>query len=134
MGRRNDEPRKKVRNPYVIPGTPNWLAVPLLCVAMGVVMVVGTIAVVIVREAIRTPGKPLATRDEVRAILVGKSEDEVVKLLGNPTRKIIDLRIWCYTDIAVDPATGRTDRTTYVEFEYGRVTRVSFVKPAGDNQ
>src|SRR5688500_8101456 len=74
------------------------------------------------------PAPPSApTRDQLRAELVGKTDDDVIARLGHA--RLIDIGdpahpVWTYRRATRDPATGHYDRQTYVDFEHNIVADV----------
>lgn len=64
------------------------------------------------------------TRDEFRQAVLGKTPDEVLKLLGKPDRTDEDGPQWIYYDRRRDPLTGKIDELTFVRFSGGRVADV----------
>ena len=66
-----------------------------------------------------TTTKPKYTRIEFNDIVVGKTTEEVLKLVGKPggthgTNP--EDSTWYYHNICYDPITGRSDQNTIVEF------------------
>jgi outer membrane protein assembly factor BamE (lipoprotein component of BamABCDE complex) len=67
------------------------------------------------------------TRDALATLVVGKTKDEVVKLLGQPESTNERAGSWRYLEVTIDPMTGKTDHSTTLLFDaHGRVERVSF--------
>jgi hypothetical protein len=67
-------------------------------------------------------------RDQFRNLVLGKSQSEVLSLLGKPndTQDDQDLgHLWYYNDCARDPVTGKRSLVQIV-FEGGQVTTVNF--------
>lgn len=69
------------------------------------------------------------TRDEMRGRLVGKTDDEVIGLVGFADR--IDLAdparpVWTYRRPTRDPGTGRVDPAMYVVFRHNVAVDVRF--------
>ena len=74
-----------------------------------------------------TAGKKVYTRDEFRAAVMGKTQSEVIALLGKPDRTSEDTGSgpeWLYYDIRRDPLTGKLDQFTTVRFLHGRVVEI----------
>lgn len=98
-----------------------WLAV-----GAGVAVLVAAVAVAVVAD--RRSGSAVYPRDEFRAALIGKTEDEVLSLVGRPA-STQDTRggvYWYYRDRTRDPVTGRVDRRVQVVFRNGVVDAVNF--------
>ena len=73
--------------------------------------------------------KQVYTRDAFATIFVGKTKDEVRKLLGQPesTNGGAGSESWRYLQVTTDPVTGKTDQSTTLWFDaHDRVERVSF--------
>jgi len=70
------------------------------------------------------------TRDEFKALVLGKSRNEVIALLGKPksTQQSGELELWDYLGRTTDPVTGKTDHLAQVEFEGDHVANVSFIR------
>ncbi len=70
------------------------------------------------------------TRDEFKQLVVGKSRDEVIALLGKPktTQQVGGVDFWEYPGRTTDPVTGKTDHNAQVEFDGDRASDVSFVR------
>lgn len=70
------------------------------------------------------------SRDEFRQLVVGKSRQEVLDLLGRPqaTQEGDGFEFWDYQGRTFDPVTNRTDHNAQVEFQNGRVSNVTFVR------
>jgi hypothetical protein len=70
------------------------------------------------------------TRDEFKQLVLGKTRDEVIGLLGKPnaTQESGDLELWNYYSRTTDPTTGKTDQDAQVEFQNGRVENVTFIR------
>lgn len=77
-----------------------------------------------------TPAKKVYTREEFKALVVGKSQDEIMKLLGRPakTSEYGDGTTgWKYEGITVDPISQKMDNTAYADFDRSKIcTRVSY--------
>ena len=63
--------------------------------------------------------KPLQRRQDVESQLMGKSSDDVMKMLGRPKRTmdLTDHRTWYYDAATLNEATGKPDGTMSVVFE-----------------
>jgi len=70
------------------------------------------------------------TRDEFKALVEGKTRNEVIALLGKPksTQQSGELEVWDYPGRTTDPVTGKTDHLATVEFEGDRVANVTFIR------
>ena len=75
----------------------------------------------------KTTTKRAYTRDEVKKLVGGKTEEEVLKLLGKPesTGESGGIKTWFYKSIAKDPTTDKIERR-YISFDGGKVFDVSF--------
>lgn len=71
----------------------------------------------------KNEGKKTYKRDELEKSLVGKTEDEVIALIGKPTKTGDGL--WTYKELTTDPITNKQDADTWVYFRDGKVSRVS---------
>lgn len=75
------------------------------------------------------PAGKVFTRDEFRQLMEGKTEAEVLKLLGTPTstyENVLGTKFWKYRGLTTDPVTGKTDDTVDVRIQHGVVAGVSF--------
>lgn len=74
--------------------------------------------------------KKTPTRDELKALLVGKTKEEVRGIMGKPsgTFEVGDSQTWRYEDASRDPASGKTDSFLYVKFsgKTGRAEALDF--------
>lgn len=68
------------------------------------------------------------TRDEAKKLLIGKTKDEVIELLGRPDKTSEGvLGHWAYHGITFDPVSQKADNALWVYFgDDGRVNRLSF--------
>ena len=69
------------------------------------------------------------TRDEFKAMLIGKTSEEVSSLVGAPERTSENgkKRTWWYKNKTDDSYSGKRDKTTTVGFDdMGHVTAFSF--------
>jgi hypothetical protein len=104
-----------------------------LCFVCVAVVLLGCAGGVKPKEK-ETPGRParekLRTRAEFKAAVMGKSQGDVLKLLGKPshTQESSGLgAAWVYERASYDPATGRVDPSADVLFDTkGVVTGVVF--------
>ena len=87
----------------------------------------GTAATSAVTTAATTTAK-VYTRDELRAMLMGKTTGEVIAAIGRPhnTLDTGNSSRWDYRHISHDPVTGKADPGMVVHFTDGKVTMVSF--------
>lgn len=98
---------------------------------MRILLLIGCLSI----TACDVPNKPASeakqekkyTREELKALLVGKAPKEVIELIGKPeeTSGDGDNSLWIYRNITTDTATGKVDRRTSVFFYYGAVHNVS---------
>jgi hypothetical protein len=67
-------------------------------------------------------------REEFRAMLLGKTQDEVLEIVGKPesTSDSGDLSSWHYKRITKDPVTDKIDSIVFVHFDRGRVSSVDY--------
>lgn len=74
------------------------------------------------------PGKKTYTRKEFKALVMGKTQDEVTKLLGKPdsTGETLGEPFWDYKNVTNDPASGKNDDSVRVFFVGGKVDKVLF--------
>ena len=93
----------------------------------------GAVAVLLTAVAVFAPPRPPAgpavyDRDEFRSLLVGKTEAEVLDLVGRPdsTQDAAAGRAWYYDRRTRDPVTGKTDARVQVLFAGDRVASVNF--------
>lgn len=121
---------------------PRWplglaVAGAVLFLAFGVVGLIALVANVGGGKAAPggtgTASKGLPTRQEAERRLVGKTEAEVIRLLGRPldTNKAVDTPYWHYSyqsGICVDPISGKVDHqiTVWFTHEGGTVKRITY--------
>jgi hypothetical protein len=74
------------------------------------------------------PERIVYTRDEFRAKVIGKTQNDVLSAVGKPDRTIDlgDTTTWTYRDRARDAITGKLDGLIQVTFQSGRAMDVSF--------
>lgn len=67
-------------------------------------------------------------RGELEKMLKGKTEAEVIELIGKPdrTQKSGANSTWIYDGISKDNVTGKVDSKVLVEIEAGKVDRIHF--------
>lgn len=73
--------------------------------------------------------KKVYSREEFRSLVMGKTPDEVTKVLGKPVStsdKGDGQPTWYYENLSRDPASGRLDSWIAVRFANGVVVSVSF--------
>src|SRR5262249_9580619 len=73
--------------------------------------------------------KQVYTREAFGTVVVGKTKDEVLKLLGQLESTIggAGSENWRYLHVTTDPATGKADGSTTLWFDaHDRVERISF--------
>ncbi len=70
------------------------------------------------------------TRDEFKRLVIGRTRDEVIELLGKPkaTQQVGEVDHWDYPGRTTDPVTGKTDHNAEVLFDGARASEVSFVR------
>ena len=76
----------------------------------------------------QTATKKTYSRDELRAMVMGKTAEEVVSMLGKPERTNDDSTgeiMMYYPKIAVDTISGKTDGA-YIYLQKSAVVRVTF--------
>jgi outer membrane protein assembly factor BamE (lipoprotein component of BamABCDE complex) len=68
------------------------------------------------------------TREEFRKLIDGRTQDEVLKLIGKPRRtsEVGPYQYWHYDGVTRDVVTGKLDRNVQLVFEGGRVVRMNF--------
>ncbi len=72
-------------------------------------------------------GKQVYSREEFRAAVMGKTPEQILKLLGRPDQTSEDTGSgseWVYYDRRRDPLTGKLDELTFITFLNGRVIEV----------
>jgi outer membrane protein assembly factor BamE (lipoprotein component of BamABCDE complex) len=72
--------------------------------------------------------KKVYSLEEFKALVMGKTQDEILELLGKPA-SMSDNRgpnggQWFYHDITKDPATNKIDANIRIRFEKGKVASV----------
>jgi hypothetical protein len=68
----------------------------------------------------------LPTRDEMKEKLIGKLHEEVLKLLGTPSRTF-DSGAFSYSKVTIDPITNKVDASIFVHFTKAKtVSKVHF--------
>ena len=77
------------------------------------------------RTATGNERKPY-TREEFKALVMGKTPDEVIAAIGRPDKTWDDGKEWSYDGITIDPITGKRDYVSSIEFKDGKVARVRF--------
>jgi len=139
MGRRDEydddeDDRRPVKRGGLPPALVVLLAVGGGCVFLAVAVGVGALMLagrtVETRPTQTEPANKLYPRDEFRKLLMGKTADEVIQLIGKPdsTSDFGDGEpTWRYKDITTDPVSGRTDTSVTVWFNRGkRVFNVTY--------
>lgn len=66
-------------------------------------------------------------RDELKKLLVGKTADEVIQLIGRPMKTTGDATsgTWYYKSLTTDEVTGKEDYETYIHFTDAKVRNVT---------
>jgi hypothetical protein len=98
-----------------------------IAVGVGALMLAGR--TVETRPTQTEPANKLYTRDEFRKLLMGKTAEEVIQLIGKPksTSDTPDRNpMWLYRGITYDPLAKNTDISTYVYFRRGVVDDIRF--------
>ncbi|HEV3383796.1 MAG TPA: outer membrane protein assembly factor BamE [Gemmata sp.] len=75
------------------------------------------------------PTKKYYLREELRALLMDKTQEEVLKLLGKPSRThegMFDEPTWYYHELTLDPISEKVDYLAEIRFKDGKVVRVSY--------
>lgn len=74
------------------------------------------------------PAAKVYERTEFERLVVGKSKDEVLNLLGTPNRTDSPHgdATWVYEHVTYDAVTGKTDMAAFLWFRNGVVARVHF--------
>lgn len=143
MPRRDDDSAEFTRRSRRVPVAWWWVAgLVVACSVSGVVMTVA-----VARSAVRAETRPTVSdlglqagrgkkttrkypRDDLRAILVGKSKEGVLEVIGRPDATEDyggGSNLWKYKGLAYDPISGKADETVFVYFGAdGRVSLVSF--------
>lgn len=106
-------------------GVPVWVVV---VAGLFLVAVASGLGVSLVFRLAGPPVKPM-TRDEFRQAVTGKTEAEVIEVLGNPDGTQDGSRkLWYYHRRTYDPVTRRTDSHAQIGFatKSGRVDAVNF--------
>ena len=73
--------------------------------------------------------KHLVSTIDIRGqLLMGKSQEEVLRLIGRPdsTQDYTRWQNWFYRHITYDPISRKPDYTANVVIEYGKVSDISF--------
>ncbi len=68
------------------------------------------------------------SRDELRAMVMGKTMDEVIALIGRPAKTSepdAGMMMMQYENIAIDPGTGKA-RLAFLHLKNGKVESVGF--------
>lgn len=75
-----------------------------------------------------TPAAKRWTRDEFRALVMGKTKDEVIAAVGKPDKTQEDrtAEYWYYDKRTYDPVAEKNDNRVQVVFKDGIVTGVNF--------
>lgn len=74
-----------------------------------------------------TATKKTYSRDEFKKLVIGKTEKEVLELVGKPdkTSEAGQTKYWHYHDRTIDPITGKADSITQLVFDNGAVSSVN---------
>ena len=68
------------------------------------------------------------TREEFKALVIGKTEAEVIEAMGRPDNasEIGTAKSWGYTHRTTDPVTGKADAEASIFFRDGKVYSAMF--------
>lgn len=79
-------------------------------------------------QADQTQQPGVYTRDELKQLIMGKTEDEVLHILGKPrsTSQKDSVQYWHYANRSMDPLTKKIDTDAQVVFENGRVRAINY--------
>lgn len=66
------------------------------------------------------------SRKAFESIVIGKSEDEVLKTIGRPFCTSGNGSSWYYTNVTIDPISQQADKQTILHVSGGRVVSVSY--------
>lgn len=79
-------------------------------------------------KATTTAAPAVYDRQEFKAMVVGKTPNEVLSLLGKPnsTSDYDTYQTWVYEERTRDMVTGKIDSRTILEFRDGKVTGVTY--------
>jgi len=80
------------------------------------------------RTVASSPVKKTYSREEFKALVMGKTEKEVIDALGKPDRTSPGEfgTYWYYEEKTVDPINGKVDRHAQIVFRNGIVEKVSY--------
>lgn len=72
--------------------------------------------------------KVVYTRDELRTMVMGKTPDEVIAIIGKPSKtdETSNGFMWTYEQISGDTITSKIDPFVHVWFKGGKVTSVVY--------
>lgn len=75
-----------------------------------------------------TESRKTWTREEFREMVIGKTKEEVIEILGRPaqTIEVTDMITFVYRDTTYDTISQKIDYQSHVIFENGIATRVVF--------
>ena len=77
----------------------------------------------------RGPAVRTMSRADFRAVVEGRSQDDVLAAAGRPremSRNADGAEVWVYEGVTADPATGSPDGRVQVTFQGGRAVGVQF--------
>lgn len=81
------------------------------------------------QPATTKPAEPkIYTREEFSALLMGKTQDQVIELVGRPnhTSATGERSVWNYYDRTRDTISGKTDHISHVWFRNGIVEQINY--------
>jgi len=134
----DDSAEYERRYPQSKAGMPLWAVLLIVFGAIGLFGCGGVAVVMLGWAAVRpaSPPPPIPvgsavegrtyTREEFRAMLTRKTQDEVKATLGAPVKTSEDGpdSSWQYDEITVDTVTGKIDAHTWVVFRGGRFASI----------
>lgn len=96
----------------------------ILVVGCAGVSVVGLLAYKTSQSTTPAP----VPRDEFKKSILGKTESQVLDLLGQPvyTNEVGPSKMWQYEGRTFDPTTGKTDNRVSIFFRGGKVDSVNY--------
>lgn len=108
-------------------------------VLWGITIVISFVLVVLIMSAGNSkpggggPGgkaakKVVYTRDELRTMVMGKTPDEVIAIIGKPSKndETSNGFMWTYEQISGDTITSKVDPFAHIWFKDGKATSVVY--------
>lgn len=108
---------------------PKWQGIALVAVCGAIWLASGIGCGKPFKAATTQQAKKTYTREEFRKLVVGKTKDEVLAVLGKPfsTREPESGNSWTYHDLTVDSVSGKPDYSAWLYFDRNdRVDHVGF--------